>query len=125
MSRLSKSLNKNIQSYGHALRGLVFVFRSENNIWYHCIAVLVVVLGGLIFQVTKLEWIAIFIVCGTVFTAEIFNTAIEKLLDFIYPEFHPKVGIIKDVSAAAVLVASLVAVLVSIVIFLPRIISNI
>ncbi|MFT7162453.1 MAG: diacylglycerol kinase [Bacteroidia bacterium] len=123
MNRVLNSLNKNIRSYRYALRGLSFVFRTENNMIYHSIAAFISVVCGLIFQISNSEWIAIFLACGLVFMAEIFNTALEKLLDFISPEHNTQVGLIKDISAAAVLTISIAALLVGTVIFIPKIFS--
>ncbi|MFY0652012.1 MAG: diacylglycerol kinase family protein [Cyclobacteriaceae bacterium] len=124
MNRLEISINKNIKSYSHALRGLSFVFRTENNIIYHSAAAIISVICGLLFQISNTEWIVILLACGLVFMAEIFNTAIEKLLDFISPQYHSQVGLIKDVSAAAVLIISIAALLVGTIIFIPKIFSQ-
>jgi diacylglycerol kinase len=124
MNRVVNSLKKNAKSYGHAFRGLSFVFWTENNIIYHSAAAFASVVCGLIFEISNLEWIAVFLACGLVFMAETFNTAIEKLLDFIYPEYNKQVGLIKDISAAAVLTISISALCVGTIIFIPKLFSH-
>ena len=59
---------------------------------------------------------------GFVWVAELFNTAIEKIMDFISKEQHPKIKLIKDLSAAAVLVAAMVAFITGCIVFIPKLI---
>lgn len=124
MKLLIKSLDKNLRSFSHAWRGLLFVFRTENNIWYHTVAAILVVLCGWFFQVSITEWMVIGLLCGLVFMAELFNTALEKLLDFVSPQHHHQVGLIKDIAAGAVLIISLTALLMGLLIFIPKILFH-
>lgn len=66
--------------------------------------------------------IVVFLI-GFVLTAEAFNTAIEKICDFIHPELHPKIGKIKDIAAGGVLIAVLTAVVIGLIIFAPKLIA--
>lgn len=124
MKYLLKSLDKNLRSYSHAWHGLLFVFKTENNIWYHSAAVILVVLCGWFFQVSSVEWMVISLLCGLVLMAELFNTALEKLLDFISPQHHHQVGLIKDIAAGAVLIISLTSLLIGMLIFIPKILFH-
>src|SRR5699024_12485109 len=81
---------------------------------------LFIVIIGFIFKLNRFEWMSILIVIGLVIHAELLNTAIEKLLDYTKPEIHPKAKIIKDMAAGAVLIASIIAAIVGIIIFLPK-----
>ncbi len=76
---------------------------------------------GFIFQIGRHEWLALVIVIGVVFLAELFNSAIEKLADVIDPEWNDKIGVVKDLAAGAVLVSAVVSVVVGAIIFLPEI----
>ena len=77
--------------------------------------------SGIYFKITKAEWLAISICCGTVLAAELFNSAIEKLCDIISPQLNPKIKFIKDVSAGAVLVLALMSLVVAFLIFSSKI----
>lgn len=79
---------------------------------------------GFLFQISSVEWLAIIIVIGMVFALEAMNTAIETLADFACDKKrHPLIKIVKDVSAAGVLLAAIAALFVGIVVFLPKIIG--
>ena len=110
---------KMLRSFRHAIRGLKFLL-EENNAKFHLVASVIVLLVGFYVKLSSTEWIIIFIQIGLVFAAEAFNTTIEKLCDFVSPEHHPLIGKVKDLSAAAVLILSVVAVIVGIIIFLPK-----
>ena len=83
---------------------------------------LFVVAGGLFFQATTVEWCILVIMISLVLAMEVMNTAVEKLVDFVSPQYHKQAGIIKDLSAGAVLIIAFAAIIVGIIIFLPKII---
>jgi len=76
---------------------------------------------GYIFNVSEIEWILILISIGGVISLEIINTSIENMADFIHDGIHPQIKIIKDLSAGAVLIFSIVAFFIGIIIFIPKI----
>jgi undecaprenol kinase len=78
---------------------------------------------GFYFKITKAEWLAIVLTIGFVITFELINTAIEEIVDSFTDQVHPAAKKAKDVSAAAVLIASITAVIIGILIFLPLILS--
>lgn len=106
-------------AFGFAIRGFVSAVKTERNLQIHLFVAAVVVACGLFFRVTLLEWALLAIVISLVISAELFNTALERTLDRISPEYHPLTGQAKDVAAAAVLTLSLGAVAVGLIIFLP------
>lgn len=108
--------------FGDAWKGILAVWKSEWNFRFHIFATLIVIGVGLIVSVSLLEWALLFIVIGMVLVSELINTAIEKTIDYIKPEIHPMARFIKDAAAGAVLVSSIVAVIVGILIFLPKLI---
>ncbi len=110
---------KMLRSFRHAIRGLGFLL-EENNTKFHLLASVIVLSVGFYTKLTSIEWSIILIQIGLVIAAETFNTAIEKLCDFVSPEHQPLIGKVKDLSAAAVLIVSGVAVIVGIIIFLPK-----
>jgi diacylglycerol kinase len=109
----------------YAILGVINVTRTEKNFKIQILAAILVVTAGIIFQLTALEWISVVICIALVFIAEIFNTALEKLTDLVSPEWNEAAGVVKDISAAAVLVASVISVVCGGIIFLPRLIDKI
>jgi diacylglycerol kinase len=110
-----------LKSFKHAWNGIKILFKEEPNARIHFIAILFVSLISIILQIDITEWIAIFFSIALVITAEIFNTAIENISDFISPERNEKIKKIKDLSAAAVLVSAITAIIVAFIIFIPKI----
>lgn len=108
-----------IKSLKAASMGLVEVFKSERNAKIHLIVAFIVVLLGLSLGISSSEWAVIFLAILLVFLAEIVNTAFEKTLDIVDPNHNPKVRIIKDMMAGAVLVAALGAIIIGIAVFWP------
>jgi diacylglycerol kinase len=87
------------------------------------VATVLVVIAGLLLKLQSWEWIVIVLAAGFVWVTEILNTCIERIMDFISTERHPKIGIIKDLAAAAVLMAALTAVVAGAIVFIPKIIA--
>jgi diacylglycerol kinase (ATP) len=113
------SLLKSGRSFSHAGRGVALFIKTTQNAWIHIGVFVVVVAAGIFFEITRIEWLFIIIVSGFVFTAEAINTAIEIDINLTSPEYHPYARDTKDVSAGAVLISSVVALLVGIIIFFP------
>jgi len=86
------------------------------------VAITTVILG-LFFRISAFEWVFQSVAICTVFTAELFNTSIERIVNFVSPGFHKQAGEIKDVAAGSVLVASIFAVITGVIIYLPKFIS--
>lgn len=107
----------------YALSGIIHFIKFEPNSRIHLLATVVVISAGLLFKISLTSWIAIVLCIGMVFSAEIFNTAIEKVMDMISPGKNEQVKIIKDLAAGAVLIAAIIAAITGIVIFLPYIIQ--
>lgn len=110
------------KSFGYAWKGFRTAFVEERNLKIHVAATGVVVLLGFYFQITSLEWMALAMVIGLVISLELVNSAIENLTDLVSKEMHPLAGKAKDMAAAAVLFASLIAVVVGLLIFVKYII---
>ncbi len=108
------------RSIRYAVNGIVLFFKSEHNAIIHLLITAVVILLSLVLHVSAFETIALVMAIGFVWVAELFNTAIEKTLDFVSMEKSPPIKFIKDLSAAAVLVAVLIAVVVGCIVFIPR-----
>lgn len=100
------------------MNGIKMFIRQEHNAQIHMLAAIVVAILGFVLKLSCLEWIAILIVIAMVFIAEILNTAIERLCDFIQPEHSQTIKEIKDLAARAVLISAMLAVAIGIILFL-------
>ncbi|AHF15444.1 diacylglycerol kinase family protein [Niabella soli] len=121
---MSSVLKKILRSFGYAFNGLREAVRSELNFRIHLFAAVLIILVCRFLGVSKIEWLLVIICISTVMALELINTAIEKLCDFVSPEKRPAIKIIKDLSAAAVLIAAIGALLIGMFIVLPKIIAR-
>ena len=112
-------IRKHLTSYRYAIRGIALAFRSENNMIIHLAAGVAVVVVNYLLKVTTTEWLITLMLIGLAWTAEIFNTAIEKLADRVSREHDPLIGQAKDLASGAVLIICLFAVICAVVIYLP------
>jgi diacylglycerol kinase (ATP) len=110
-------LRRTLYSFRHAGRGLKWAITSQANVRVHLIAAAAVLLGALVFRFSFLEFIVLLLCFAIVITAELFNTTLEVLIDYAWPEHHPMIGRAKDVAAAAVLVAAIGTALVGVLLF--------
>lgn len=114
-------LHKTLKSFGYAFAGLRVFFLHENNARVHLLAALAAILVGFWLQISSIEWALVLLSIGSVWAAEAFNTALEKLCDLVEPDIHPRIKIIKDLAAAAVFFTAVMAACIGIIIFLPKI----
>lgn len=112
-------LQKRIKSFAYAFKGVCSFLTKEHNAWIHCTAIVVVSIAGWALGITRMEWVAVTICFGMVLAAEAFNTAIERLVDLVSPDFHPIAGDVKDVAAGAVLICAIAAAIVGLIVFVP------
>ncbi|MEC5422222.1 diacylglycerol kinase family protein [Virgibacillus sp. C22-A2] len=115
--------NKRSIGFTHAWNGIKEVARTERNFRIHLLATLLVFAAGIVFKLTVTEWLIIVLAVGLVLVAEITNTAIEKMMDYLKPGLHPSAKVIKDIAAGAVLVAAVTSLILGILIFLPKLYS--
>ena len=114
------SFKEEIKSFGYAAKGARLSL-SERHVRYHLMAFVMVIIANLLLDLSSTEW-AITLTCATmVVTAEVFNTVIEKLMDFVHPDRHAAVGKIKDLAAGAVFFAAGGALIVAGIIYLPKV----
>jgi undecaprenol kinase len=112
-----------MKGFSAALNGLRTAFKTEINMKSHIATAILVLLSGWYFRLSDTEWVLIMLCIGMVISAEMLNTAIEYLVNFISPEIHPEAGKIKDISAGAVLIAAASALISGLIIFLPKVAS--
>ena len=111
---------KLINSFKYAIEGFVSSFKTERNMKIHVLAMVLVVLGGLYLKLSLTEWCFIAFAIAMVIGSELFNTAIETIVDMVSPEKNPKAKLAKDISAAAVLAFSIGAAVIGALIFVPK-----
>lgn len=114
-------LQKRIESFGYAFRGIAILFKTQINARIHLTALLAVVIAGFFFKINTTEWCLIALSSAAVLSAEAMNTAVEFVVDLVSPQYNELAGKAKDVAAAAVLLMAFGAVCVGVIIFLPKI----
>ncbi|MFA5359764.1 MAG: diacylglycerol kinase family protein [Patescibacteria group bacterium] len=112
-------ISRLIKSYSYAIRGLFKTFREEQNLKIQTIASLVVLILGIYFSISRIEWAILVLVICLVLTAEIANSAIERVTDVLKPRINTYIKEIKDIMAAAVLLSSIAAIIIGVIIFFP------
>lgn len=118
-----KKTKKLINSFKYAFQGIASSFKTERNMKIHVFIMILVVIAAIWFRLSFMEWIACIIMISLVICAELFNTAIETVVDMIMPEKNEKAKLAKDIAAGAVLVLALGSVAVGLIIFIPKIIG--
>lgn len=106
-----------------AFNGLKIVYQRESSFRYQIYILIMTIVLGVIVKLSIIEWVVIAGVSATVLTFEIINTSIEKIVDVLYPDYHENAKVIKDISAGAVLIAAIGALIVGLFIFIPRFLS--
>ena len=110
--------SREAESFACAFRGIAALLKSEVHARIHLVATVAVIVLGWWFAITPGEWIAVVLSIGLVWVAEALNTAIEYVADLAHPDEHPEVKKLKDLAAAAVLCASIAALVVGLIVFL-------
>ena len=120
MERRTLTIRNRIQSFGYAVQGMITVYRTQPNLWLITAATVAVFVAGITLRVSRIEWCFLIMAIFLVWIAEIWNTAIEFLVDLVSPEIHPTAGKAKDAAAASVLVAAILAVIIGFFVLGPR-----
>ncbi len=120
MKQKTLSLQSRISSFGFAFRGIFKFFQQEPNAWIHLAATTCVFIAAVYFDVSNSGMIALIIVSAFVWVAEIFNTVIERIMDFISVKKEPEIEFIKDLAAGAVLISAITAIVVGAIVFIPK-----
>ena len=114
-------LRQQIKSFGHAFHGIYLLFRDELHARIHLLAAIVVVSAGLWLGLSSGEWCIIILTIALVWALEAVNSAIERACDVASPLYHPAIKQSKDMAAGAVLIAAIAAIVIAIIIFVPKI----
>ena len=117
-------LVERLKSLRAAFHGIFILLKYEHNARVHLFIFVIVIIAGILFRISGMEWLAILLVSGLVFAGECFNTAIEYLSDLITDKPNENVRRAKDVAAAGVLVSAVVSAVTGLIIFIPEIIKH-
>jgi diacylglycerol kinase len=123
MKEKNFKIRARLESFKNAFNGVRTLFINEHNAWLHVIAALLVIVSGIIFRISATDWIAVIIAIGLVFASEAINSSIEKLSDFVSPEKRNSIKEVKDLAAAGVLISAITALLIGLIVFIPKIVS--
>ena len=116
-------MNKFFKGFYYAWKGLQYTFRTQLNFRVQLLAAVLVSGLSYCLNISTTEWLWILTAISLVLLAELANTAIETFVDLVSPDFNAKAGIIKDISAAFVLIASVFALFIGILILLPKLLD--
>ena len=109
-----------LKSIGFAFKGAFKLITTEHSVMVQFTIAIMLIIAGFVFEISREEWMMQILVFGLVLGIESLNTAVEKIADFIHPEFHNKIGFIKDIAAGAVLFAALAAIAIGLLIYVPK-----
>ena len=110
-----------LRSIKFAIRGMWLLITTEDSIKAQLFFAIIATILGFYFNISTTEWMLQIIIIGIVLVAEALNTAIEKVADFIHPDYHEKIGFIKDIAAGAPSFAAFTALIIACIIYIPKI----
>lgn len=111
-----------LKSFANAFVGMAYFFTNDRNGKIHLTITVTVIAASVALQVSAIEWMIVLLCIALVISLEMLNSALEKLCDLVEPNYHSTIKVIKDVSAAAVVLSAIISVVIGIIIFLPKII---
>ncbi len=114
---------KLLNSFIYAFQGIFSAFKSERNMKIHVSIMTLVILSGIFLKIEIKEWLTCIILFAIVIAGELFNTAIEAVVDLAMPKFHEKAKLAKDISAGGVLVLAIGSAVIGLIIFVPKILN--
>ncbi|MCL5128118.1 MULTISPECIES: diacylglycerol kinase [unclassified Algibacter] len=110
-----------LKSVGFAFKGAVLLLKTEASIKIQFTLGVIVTIAGFYYNISTTEWLIQLLAIALVMCAEGVNTAIEAIADFIHPEHHEKIGLIKDIAAGAVFIAAIFTSIIGLIIYIPKI----
>ena len=110
-----------LRSLKFAFKGAWLLLTTEDSIKAQVLMAVIVTVMGFCFDISNIEWMLQFLAIGMVLVAEALNTAVEKIADFVHPDFHAKIGFIKDIAAGAPAFAGIISLILAGFIYIPKI----
>ena len=120
---LKFTVKRRIKSLSYVFNGLKILIKEEHNFRIHTGVALGAVIIGFLLQISSFEWMVLLLSMSLVLSMEAINTVLENLADYISPGYNEFIKKVKDVSAAAVFISALFAVMIGLIIFIPKIID--
>lgn len=120
MTKKESFVTNRIKSVGYAFKGALLLLKTEASIQVQFSIGILVTIAGFYFNISNTEWILQVFAIGIIISIEGLNTAVEKIADFVHPEHHKKIGVIKDVSAGAVFISAITAIIIGCIIYIPK-----
>lgn len=117
----SRFFKGRINSFKYAFTGARKLLLTEHSIMVQAFIALATIIAGFYFNISATEWMIQLLATGLVLGIEGLNTAVEKIADFIHPDYDERIGFIKDIAAGSVVFASLSALIIGIIIYYPKI----
>jgi diacylglycerol kinase (ATP) len=114
-------LKGRLRSFKFALKGTWLLITTEDSIKAQLFVAILITILGVYFNISNTEWMFQFLAIGLVLVAESLNTALEKLADFVHPEYHKKIGFIKDIAAGAASFAAFTSLIIAGIIYISKI----
>ena len=114
-------LRGRLRSLKFALRGMWLLMTTEDSIKAQLFFAIIAIFLGFYFDISPTEWMIQFLVIGLVLVSEALNTAIEKIADFVHPDYHKKIGFIKDIAAGGPSFAAIISLIIVGIIYIPKI----
>lgn len=108
-----------LKSITYAVKGAIKLITTEHSVMVQFSTGVLLTVAGFYFGITATEWLFQTLAIGLVLSIEGLNTAIEKIADFIHPEYHERIGFIKDIAAGSVFFAAITAIIIGLIIYLP------
>ncbi|RKS02947.1 MULTISPECIES: diacylglycerol kinase family protein [unclassified Flavobacterium] len=109
-----------LKSVGYAVKGALKLITTEHSVMVQFTLAIIMIIAGFYFEIDRYEWMMQILAFGLVLGIESLNTAVEKIADFVHPEFHDRIGFIKDIAAGAVMFAALAAIAIGLLIYVPK-----
>lgn len=113
-----------LKSIKYAAKGAWLLITTEHSIIVQFVIAILMTIVGFYMDLSKVEWLFQIFAIGLVLVAEASNTAIEYVCDFVHPKYHEKIGFIKDIAAGIPFIAAIIAILVGLIIYTPKFISQ-
>ena len=122
MNKMKEERKKIINSFKYAFEGIKSSLKTERNIKIHFSMMVLVIVAGILLDISTYEWMICIILFGMVIGGELVNTAIEEVTDLVTTEINPKAKLAKDIAAGAVLIMAITSAIIGFIIFIPKIV---
>ena len=121
MPKKESFLLRRIKSVGYAFKGAYLLITTEASLKVQFFIGVIMTMAGFYYQLSPIEWVIQILTIALIMAIEGLNTAIEEMADFVHPEHHKKIGLIKDIAAGAVFIFAIAAVIVGCIIYIPKV----